>query len=116
MSINEIIRYGTDLSIVKDSLKIVNRDTLYNLLDLVSFPQINISGIVIEINKEKNLIIVDSDDCIKYVKFNDKTTFNGLYLTDLLDNLEVSDEITIYFDYLFAGYNPKVIMAVNIIK
>lgn len=83
-------------------------ETLYSVFELAKIPTKKINVKVIEIDKDKKKLSVESEDNLKWVYYSKYT--EGISI----ENITIGDIITIEYDFLFEDYNPTSVTANSI--
>lgn len=90
----------------KGSIERVDNDTLYSVLDVVKVPTIQINITIKNIDKEKRILEVISNQNLQYVIVNESIN---------ISQFEIGQIIIVEYDMLFDDYNPLTVNANKII-
>ena len=108
---NELSHYNVDL----ETVKTVEKDTLYDVYELAKFSETSQLCIIEEFDLENKTIKVVSEQNLKIILIDSYTYYNSEGNVDVMSNLEIGVEIEVYYDYLYDGYNPLSVYGNNII-
>ena len=88
---------------------ITSKFQLYSVLDLIKIPYANVLASIKEIDLERKILYVSTNNNLSYIFINDSTTMNVE-----LESLNKDDKINVEYQYLFEGYNPIKVLAKSI--